>query len=285
MIVREARGVLDQLSASQWGMFTTAQAVARGVSRMDLSRLADAGSIHRVAHGVYRNAGAPGDDLDDLRAAWLSVEPQQLAYDRLSTRADGIVVGGASAALLHGMGDLPADVHQFISRTRRQTRRPEIRFMQRSLDDRDVTIVRGLPATTRERTLADLVESRVDLSLVADGFRDACRQSMLDVDRLTELLNPLAARNGFRRGDGRALLERLTEIAGLDAASFADRVARNPTLSRAVLAAILRRHPRLDAALGGSDVVWPDLVVQLSQHESIVDWDTSSQYEGELQDV
>lgn len=285
MVSREARGVLDELSASQWGMFTTAQAVARGVSRMDLSRLADVGGIERLAYGVYRNAGAPGDDLDGLRAAWLGTSPQRLAHERLSEGAEGIVVGVASAALLLGIGELPADVHQFVSRTRRQTQRPEIRFMQRFLDDQDVTIVRGLPVTTRERTLADLVESRIDLSIVADAFRDACRQSMLDFDRLTELLNPLAARNGFRRDDGRALLNRLTEIAGLDVASFADRVARNPALARAVLAAILRHHPLPEVTLVSPDVVWPPLVIQLSEHESVVEWHAGSKHERKQQDA
>ncbi|MEZ5199858.1 MAG: type IV toxin-antitoxin system AbiEi family antitoxin domain-containing protein [Micropruina glycogenica] len=40
---------------------TTAQAVRRGVSRLYLSRLADAGLLEQVGQGVYRAAGVPAD--------------------------------------------------------------------------------------------------------------------------------------------------------------------------------------------------------------------------------
>jgi hypothetical protein len=65
----------------------------------------------RLAHGIYRDAGAPSDEFEDLRAAWLSTEPGKLAEQRLSAPASGVVVAGASAARLHQIGDLPADRH------------------------------------------------------------------------------------------------------------------------------------------------------------------------------
>jgi hypothetical protein len=81
-------------------------------------------------------------------------------------------------------------------------------------------MVDGLPVTTIERTIADLVEARIDLSLVAQVMSDAARTHIIDAARLSELLSPLAARHGLRKQDGTALLHRLRALAGLEAAAL-----------------------------------------------------------------
>jgi hypothetical protein len=237
----EALRVLAELSASQWGMVTTAQAATHGVERLDLSRLAKAGHLERLAHGVYRDAGAPADEFEGLRAAWLAADPSRTAEARLRDLVSGIVVIGESAASLHGVGDLPADRHELSSPARRQTQRSEISYRQRQLEPDDVTVAHGLPVTTIERTIADLVEARTDLSLVADVLRDASRARSLDTDRLSDLLSPLAARNGHPKDDGTALLDRLTALAGLDEASLAEAISASETLSALVAANSLAR--------------------------------------------
>lgn len=228
--------VLAELSSSQWGMVTTAQAAALGVGRLDLSRLTEAGHLERLAHGVYRDAGAPAEEFESLRAAWLGADPSASADERLRDLAGGVVVMGESAASLHRVGDLPADRHEFSAPARRQSQRSEIRYRRRELEARDVTIAHGLPVTTVERTIADLVEARTDLSLVAHVLRDAARTRRLDDDRLVELLGPLATRNGLGKGDGAALLGRLKELAGLDARSLAEQIASSNTLGALVAA-------------------------------------------------
>ena len=132
--------MLAELSASQWGMVTTAQAAAHGVGRLDLSRLAKAGHLERLAHGVYRAAGAPADEFESLRAAWLAADPSRTAEARLPDLVGGIVVMGESAAALHGVGDLPADRQELSTPVRRQTQRAEISYRQRQLELDDVTI-------------------------------------------------------------------------------------------------------------------------------------------------
>lgn len=237
----EALRVLAELSASQWGMVTTAQAAKHGVERLDLSRLTNAGHLERLAHGVYRDAGAPADEFEGLRAAWLAADPSRIAESRLRDFVGGIVVMGESAASLYGVGGLPADRHELSSPTRRQTQRSEISYRRRQLGPEDVTIAQGLPVTTIERTIADLVEARTDLSLVADVLRDAARARNLDTDRLTDLLSPLAARNGHRKDDGSALLDRLTTLAGLDEVSLAEEIGTSVRLSALVAANSLAR--------------------------------------------
>ena len=216
---------LTDITANQWGMVTTAQASALGITRLTLSRLAEAGQLERLAHGVYKDAGAPDNEFDGLRAAWLGTEPKRLAEDRISDAAGGVVVASTSAASLNGVGDSWTGRHEFVAPTRRQSQQEGIRFRQRKLTDRDVTIIHGLPAMRIERTLADLLEDLGDQSLVADALGATMKKYSIDVDLLSELLSPLAKRSGFEKNDGAALLDRLVEIAGLDLGSVARRIA------------------------------------------------------------
>ncbi len=236
---KDALRALAEVTAYQWGMVTSAQASMHGISRLDLSRLAAEGHLERVAHGVYKDAGAPGDEFDNLRAAWLSTEPARPGHERIKDLAGGVVVAGESATLLHRIGNFRALKHEFVSPVRRQSQRQEIRYRQRAIDPRDVTLMEGLPVMTRERTIADLVEDVADLSLVADALRDASWQTRLDLGHLEELLAPLAARNGCARGDGAALLSRLMQIAGLDVESLSRLIEASPTLG--TLAQVARR--------------------------------------------
>ncbi|SOD75068.1 predicted transcriptional regulator of viral defense system [Jatrophihabitans sp. GAS493] len=215
-----------ELAAAQWGLFTSAQATARGVDRVTLARLADGGQIVRLGHGVYRAAGAPSDRFEGLRAAWLSTQPKLLAEQRLGATTNvSTPASGASAAELHGIGDLRVDRMEFTTPVRRQSQRGELRYRIRHLEPDDVTIKEGLPVTRLERTIADLVEERYDLSNIADVVRDAVTRSKLDEEHLVELLAPLAARNGFRGRDGAALWAHLTKLAGINIETPATDVA------------------------------------------------------------
>lgn len=228
---------LDEISASQWGMVTTAQAEKVGVSRLELSRLASRGRMERIAQGVYKYAGVPGAMTDALKAVWLSTEPGYLAEERLSGAGISVVVSGESAAMLHGVGDLRAERHEFTVSVRRQTQRSDVRYRVRAVEHRDLTIVDGLPVTSVERTVADLVETRTDLSLVGGVVRDAVTKYSLDRGRLQDLLAPLASRNGVAAGDGAALLDRLLEIAGLGLEQLTTRLARVPGIADVLTAA------------------------------------------------
>ena len=232
----EGLRVLADVTAYQWGMVTSAQASMHGITRLDLSRLAEAGHLERLAHGVYKDAGAPGGPHDDLKAAWLSTDSKTMGEARIKDGVNGVVVAGESAADLHGIGDFRALRHEFVSPSRRQSQRSAIRYRQRTLDPRDVTLVDGLPVMTMERTIADLIEEVGDLSLVADALRDASRKRDLNLERLRSLLAPLAQRNGLKKGDGAALLDRLMEIAGIDPEAVARRVAADASLGSRVAA-------------------------------------------------
>ncbi|MDQ7880324.1 type IV toxin-antitoxin system AbiEi family antitoxin domain-containing protein [Microbacterium sp. QXD-8] len=189
----DALEVLELLGSTQRGLVTTAQAREAGLSGVDLTRLAASGKALRVRHGVYALPSAGVDRLQDLRAAWLAA----------SANGD-VVVSGASAAAVHGLGDLVPAAHDFTAPVRRQSTLPDVRFHRAKLNDNDVTVVDGLPVTTVVRTATDLAASSLDSGHLAGFLSAAVEDRDVDVEELAQALSPHAAHYGF--DTGRALL-------------------------------------------------------------------------------
>lgn len=202
---------LGSIAERRWGLVTTAQAEDAGVSRKQLSRMASAGAIERVAQGVYRMAGAPPQNHEAIYATWLALGGA--TAPRTSTGVASIVAAGITAAIVHDIGDFSLDGFDFMVPARKGTRLPGVRLRIRQLTRDDVIPVDGLPTLTVERTIADLAELGTDLSLVAGAVRDAVRADKLVApDRLASYLGPIAAR---RRSDGNSLANDLFELAGV----------------------------------------------------------------------
>lgn len=273
MKARNALRELAEMSASQWGMVTSAQAATRGVTRLDLSRLTGSGDLIRLAHGVYKDAGAPSGAHLDVRAAWLSSDPARLASDRLDDGHRGVVVSGQTAAWLHDIGDLRSNRTELTSPVRRQTQRADLHYRRRELLEEDVTIRDGLPVTTPERTIVDLVEDRTDLSIVADVLRDASRKSELDLELLANSLAPLAERTGHRKGDGVALLDQLLVIAGIDLEAIARQIASLDGIGALVARNYLMHMPKIDlAARIDTTALQSAMRATLSAQRKALDW-------------
>lgn len=199
------------IAEQRWGLITTAQAGEVGVSRMQLSRLRQAGVLERVMQGVYRMVGAPELEHEHLFATWLALGGARTATDN----PPGLVAAGATAAELHKIGDLYPESREFIVPSRQATRLTGVRLRVRGLQPGQVTIVDQLPVLTVEATIADLVEQWTDLSLVADAIGDAIDQARLVSPRdLVAYLEPAAARRGYR--DGVDLVDHLFAIAGAE---------------------------------------------------------------------
>ena len=129
---------LAPVAADQWGLITRSQAERAGIPHATFDRLVDDEDlVERVAHGVYRLKVAPTPDHLMLRAAWLQLAPDTPAWERQPEQG---VVSHRSAAALYGIGDLPADQHDFTLPTRRQSRRRDVRLHQRQLADREFSV-------------------------------------------------------------------------------------------------------------------------------------------------
>ncbi|WP_370304601.1 type IV toxin-antitoxin system AbiEi family antitoxin domain-containing protein [Cryobacterium sp. TMS1-13-1] len=97
------------------------QARGLGVTPAQLARLAEHGALARLQHGVYVVAGVPFDRHRGLQLAWLSLDPRPTAYERLVS-PELAVVSHESAAALHGIGNLDADVYEFTLEGHRTVR-------------------------------------------------------------------------------------------------------------------------------------------------------------------
>lgn len=205
-------GRIGHLAEDQWGLVTRRQAERAGLSPATLQRLTSNGAVlERVGRGVYRMAGAPMPDHLPLRAAWLQLAPDGVAWERTPDQG---VVSHRSAASLYGLGHLPADRHEFTVPTRRQSRRPDIRIHHRDLDSRDWITLHGLPVTRPSRIASDLLYDREDPEAVAHVVADALRGAFDYPGTFADALAPHAARFGLRRGDGVALLRWLLDLVG-----------------------------------------------------------------------
>lgn len=226
----EALATLEELGASQWGLVSTGQAETYGVSRVDLGRLRGNGLVHRVRRGVYSLPSAGHGPVQDLRAAWLALDPRMTAEDRVRQGPDTLV-SHASAAAVHSLGNLVPSVHDFTATRRRQTTHPDIRFHRRELSAEDHALVGGLPVTSVLRTLEDLASAGTDLDHLADAVRDALAKPDVHPDTLASRLDHLAGHYGH--DSGQALVDDCLDRAGLPA------VAANLAGSRAFAAAFM----------------------------------------------
>lgn len=200
---------LAEIAEDQWGLVTRRQAERAGVSPDTLRRLTRDSSLERVANGVYHLAGAPSPDHKELRAAWLQLAPDVLAWERKPNEG---VVSHRSAAALYGLGHLPADRHEFTVAKRKQSRRPDMRLHHRQLNTSEVIWLRGLPTTRPSRIASDLLLDNEEPEAVAHVVADAIRGVYDYPGTFADALAPFAMRFGFRRDDGLALLRWLLDL-------------------------------------------------------------------------
>jgi hypothetical protein len=207
---------LAPVAEDQWGLVTRRQAELAGVSAATMQRLASSGVLDRVAHGVYRLAGAPPPDQLALRAAWLQLAPEVPAWGRVPEQG---VVSHRSAAALYGLGDLPADQHDFTLPQRRQSRRPDVRLHERPVGPGERAMVGGLPVTRPARIAADLLADREDPQAVSTVVADAIRSGYEAPGAVADAVAHGSARFGLQRGEGLALLRWLLDLTGDPGAS------------------------------------------------------------------
>lgn len=176
-----------------------------------VARMVRTGTLERVAHGVYRVRGAGEQEHLGLRAAWLQLSPTVPAWER---GPDDGVVSHRSAAAVHGLGELSADVHEFTLPQRKQSRRTDVRLHRGHVREGDWDWQHGLPITRPRRIAADLLGEREDPGAVGQVIADALRSTIDDPASVAAAIAPRAAGLGLPRGDGVALLGRLLGLTG-----------------------------------------------------------------------
>lgn len=165
------------LASEQNGLITTAQAARLGVDRISLHRAAHGGTLRSIRRGVYAFESAPLAPDEELRAAWLSLDPSRTVAERLAT-PEHIVIATTSAATQYGIGDFETQKHEFYTTSRKQTRADDIRLRIRSLQPQDVEVRQGLPLTAPTRIIIDLLAEHQDLGHISQLVADAVQQGL-----------------------------------------------------------------------------------------------------------
>ncbi len=203
----DALNILNDLSASQQGVFTVAQARGLGIERLELFRLESHDQIERIAHGVYRSCAAPSSREEDVWAAWLTLYPETPAWKRRRDGSQGAASHGTAAWLLE-LGELAPSPITFTTPVRKQTRRGDVRLVKAPLSSAEVMIVKGIPTTAPTRIILDLLRDKEDLSLVASVFSDA-RKTYREITSRTfaDQVDKLGGHYGLKKNH--SLYERL----------------------------------------------------------------------------
>jgi hypothetical protein len=212
MVYGEVLHALAEVAQDQWGMFTRRQAELGSIPSTTFERLAASDSmIERVAHGVYRFIATPIPEHLELRAAWLQLSPETPAWERAAEQG---LVSHRSAAALYGLGELPADRHEFTLPVRKQTRRADVRLHRGSVTEINWVHLGGMLVTRPSRIAADLLADHEDLEAVARIATDAIRKTYDCPGTFAGSLAPLSTRFGLRHNDGYGLLRWMLELVG-----------------------------------------------------------------------
>ncbi len=168
--------------ALKTGPFTLADARRHGLDRWHL----EGASWQRLARGAY---------------AWVGLEDTPMrrplaARQRLPTSA---VFSGLTAAWLHGIDVQPCDpIEVTVPALAAASTRKEVRLRQATLEEGDVTVVRGMRTTTMARTIADLCLqlSLTEAVVVADA---ALHERRVTIAKLTSWADAHAGRAGIAK--------------------------------------------------------------------------------------
>ncbi len=173
---------LREIALDQHGLVTTAQAVADGIPRTELPKLAGRGRIERVAHGVYRIPQVPATPYDNwaLAVLWTGVEEACLSHETALAAWDVSDVN-------------PDQIHLTVGEHRRLRRAGGERYVihQRDLDPSQRTWWEGIPITGLPTTIADCIATGTPSYLIRQAIERGGRTSLLpapDRDQLTRLL-------------------------------------------------------------------------------------------------
>ncbi len=205
----ESLNLITELASDQWGLITNQQAERFGISRLKLSRLAKDEVLTRIRSGVYLDSGTQLGDETYIRAQWLAFKPEALAHERIKHPEKDVVVAGQTACWLHGAGDFLPSPHLFYSSERHQKQTPGIRVLRRRLAPDQIRIVDGLPLTSPEDTIHDLLKQGVDLESVKSAVGDMVSIG-INLDKLLAPIKEISRQTGIESSRLRDTLAQAT---------------------------------------------------------------------------
>jgi very-short-patch-repair endonuclease len=143
--MRAESATIARLASAQHGVLARDQLRTYGMSDAAVGRWVQAGRLHRLHQGVY----AVGHTVLTTHGRWMA-----------ATLATGGALSHATAAAAWDLRPSGGAIHVTVPGTVGRARRNGVRVHRSTtIVAEDITSHRGIPITTRERTLADLART------------------------------------------------------------------------------------------------------------------------------
>ena len=161
---------------------TANQARAAGIKDSVIARLTHRGKLQRVARGVYRVPYFPSDRFGQYREAVL--------WAKADSGPAKIALSHETAFAVYGISDAnPSRVHITVPKTARLRRqRPKwVEIHRADLRPSDIETREGLPVTTVEKPILQIVEETGRLGLARGALQDALKEGYITSDKARAL--------------------------------------------------------------------------------------------------
>lgn len=179
---------LFALAEEQDGLFTSKEARSLGIQDSVLVRLRQRGRLERMSRGVYRIAHYPAERLAQYREAIL--------WTQASSGPENIALSHETALLLYGISDAnPSRVNLTVPESARMRRvHPKwITIHRANLATEDIQLHEGMPVTTVERSILDVLATTHRTDFARQAITDALRKGLLSpaqASGLRKRINP-----------------------------------------------------------------------------------------------
>ena len=162
---------LVALAEDNDGLITAEQARTEGFTDSVLARLVHRKRIERIARGVYR--------IPYLSPGRFSQYREAVLWAKANRGPDPVAISHATALAIYGISDAnPASIHLTVpSEARLRRKMPKgVVVHYGDLSAAAISFQEGIPVTTIERTIADLLQSGTRTDLLKQAVADARRE-------------------------------------------------------------------------------------------------------------
>ena len=156
------------------GLVTAEQARQSGFTDSVLTRLTQRGRLERITRGVYRIPHFPLSRFSQYIEAVL--------WAKANRGPDDVAVSHLTALNVYGISDAnPERIHITVPRsTRLRRQQPKGIVVHRAVLARDdIRLHEGVPVTTIDRTIQDLLHAEVRVDLIRQAITDARREGFI----------------------------------------------------------------------------------------------------------
>lgn len=157
------------------GLVTAGQARQSGFTDSVLARLTQRGRLERTARGVYRIPHFPPTRFSQYIEAVLWAKANRGPHE--------VAISHLTALNLYGISDANPDrIHITVPKlTRLRRQRPKGVVVHHDvITGDDIQVHEGIPVTTIDRTIKDLLNSGTRVDLVRQAITDARREGLIE---------------------------------------------------------------------------------------------------------